>query len=29
MVAFPIIAGLKADHGEVWDYPLAIRFLAD
>ena len=26
-VVFPIIAGLKANKGEVWDYPLAIRFL--
>jgi len=28
-VVFPIIAGLKASKGEVWDYPLAIRFLTD
>jgi uncharacterized Tic20 family protein len=26
-VVFPVIAGLKANRGEVWEYPLAIRFL--
>ena len=27
-VVFPIIAALKANDGEVWDYPLTIRFLS-
>ena len=26
-VVFPIIAGLKANEGKVWKYPLAIPFL--
>ena len=26
-VVFPIIAGIKANQGEVWKYPLAITFL--
>lgn len=26
-VVFPIIAGIKANNGEVWKYPLAIPFL--
>lgn len=26
-VAFPIIAAIKANHGELWKYPLAITFL--
>jgi len=26
-VIFPIIAGIKANNGEVWKYPLAINFL--
>jgi uncharacterized Tic20 family protein len=26
-VVFPIIGGVKANNGEVWKYPLAIRFL--
>ena len=26
MVAFPIIAAIKASNGEIWEYPLAIRF---
>ena len=26
-VIFPIIGGLKANNGEVWPYPLSIRFL--
>ena len=26
-VAFPIIAGIKANKGEVWKYPLTIAFL--
>ena len=26
-VAFPVVAGIKANNGEVWKYPLAIRFL--
>jgi len=24
---FPIVAGIKANNGEVWKYPLAIQFL--
>jgi uncharacterized protein len=26
-VVFPIIGGIKANNGEVWRYPLSIRFL--
>ena len=26
-VIFPIVAGIKANNGEVWKYPLAITFL--
>jgi len=26
-VVFPIMAGIKANNGEVWQYPLAITFL--
>jgi len=26
-IVFPIIAGLKANNGEVWKYPMSIRFL--
>ena len=26
-VIFPIIGGIKAANGEVWQYPLSIRFL--
>jgi uncharacterized protein len=26
-VAFPIIAAIKANHGELWKYPLSITFL--
>jgi uncharacterized protein len=26
-VAFPIIAAIKANHGELWKYPLSIEFL--
>jgi uncharacterized protein len=26
-IAFSIIAGIKANNGQVWQYPLAIRFL--
>lgn len=26
-VVFPIIAGIKANNGEVWKYPLSITFL--
>ena len=25
-IAFPIIAAIKANNGEYWDYPLCIRF---
>jgi len=28
-VVFPIVAGIKANNGEVWKYPLAIPFLKD
>ena len=28
-VIFPIIAGIKANKGEVWTYPLAIEFFKD
>ena len=27
MVIFPIIAGIKANNGELWEYPLTIKFL--
>jgi uncharacterized Tic20 family protein len=26
-IIFPIIGGIKANNGELWRYPLAIRFL--
>ncbi len=26
-INFPILAGVKANNGEVWKYPLAITFL--
>lgn len=26
-IVFPLIAGLKANNGVVWDYPMSIRFL--
>jgi uncharacterized Tic20 family protein len=26
-ILFPIIGGIKANNGELWQYPLAIRFL--
>jgi uncharacterized protein len=26
-VIFPVIGGIKASNGEVWQYPLSIRFL--
>ncbi len=26
-VVFPIIAGIKANNGEVWKYPLSINFI--
>jgi uncharacterized protein len=26
-IVFPIIAGLKANNGEFWEYPLTIKFL--
>lgn len=26
-VVFPIIAGIKANKGELWEYPLTIKFL--
>jgi hypothetical protein len=26
-IVFPIIAGIKANNGEVWNYPLTIRFI--
>ena len=25
-IAFPIVAGIKANSGEIWRYPLAIQF---
>lgn len=28
-IAFPIIAAVKANNGETWSYPLAIRFLSE
>ena len=27
MIIFPIIAGIKANNGETWEYPLTIKFL--
>lgn len=27
-IIFPIIGGIKANHGEVWSYPLSIRFFS-
>ncbi len=27
MIAFPIIGGIKANNGELWEYPLTIKFL--
>lgn len=27
MIVFPIIAALKANNGEYWEYPLTIKFL--
>lgn len=27
-IVLPIIAGIKANNGEVWPYPLSIRFLS-
>ena len=27
MIVFPIIAALKANEGEYWEYPLTIKFL--
>jgi uncharacterized Tic20 family protein len=26
-VVYPIIGGIKANNGELWDYPLTIKFL--
>ncbi len=26
-IVFPILAGVKANNGELWDYPLTIKFL--
>jgi uncharacterized protein len=26
-IAFPIIGGIKANNGELWEYPLTIKFL--
>ncbi|MCL6501246.1 MAG: DUF4870 domain-containing protein [Pirellulales bacterium] len=26
-IVFPIVGGIKANNGEVWQYPLSIRFL--
>jgi uncharacterized Tic20 family protein len=26
-IVFPIIGGIKANNGELWEYPLAIRFI--
>jgi len=26
-IAYPIIGGLKANNGEVWHYPMTIRFI--
>jgi len=27
MIVFPIIGGIKANNGELWEYPLTIKFL--
>lgn len=27
MVIFPIVGGIKANNGELWEYPLTIKFL--
>ncbi len=27
MIVFPIIAGIKANNGELWEYPLTIKFI--
>jgi len=27
MIVFPIIAAIKANNGELWEYPLTIKFL--
>lgn len=27
MIAFPIIGAIKANNGELWEYPLTIKFL--
>ena len=27
-VVFPIIAGIKANNNEIWEYPLCIRFIS-
>jgi len=26
-IVFPIIGGMKANNGELWEYPLTIKFL--
>jgi uncharacterized Tic20 family protein len=26
-IVFPIIGGIKANNGELWEYPLTIKFL--
>ena len=26
-IVFPIIGGIKANNGELWDYPLTIKFI--
>jgi len=26
-IIFPIVAGIKANNGELWEYPLTIKFL--
>jgi uncharacterized Tic20 family protein len=26
-IAFPIIAGIKANNGELWHYPLSLTFV--
>lgn len=26
-IVFPIVGGIKANNGELWEYPLAIKFL--
>jgi uncharacterized Tic20 family protein len=26
-IIFPIIGGIKANNGELWEYPLTIKFL--